>query len=169
MRRGQRQTSKSPATITRRALRAELDELLRRADINPATVKLSFPKDMDRFHARHPRQFARLDLDHRKIEAARAILSLAPRHRLGILAHEVGHFHCDDTIGRQHSETQTDRCARKATGIAISYDRSWKGQHPTDPTIRGLQVGTDLRAAKRAQVRREVDDVLRRHRRRCRR
>ena len=134
----------SGAAITRAQLRAELDELLARARIDPRSVKLTFSRTLDRIHAKNRRQHAHINLDRREIEVARAILKLDAPHRLGILAHEVGHLHCDAKFGRAHTEDQVDRCAHEATNVLISYDRSWPGHHHLDPTLRGLQVGTDL-------------------------
>jgi len=137
-----KRTDGGPA-ITRAQLRSELDELLKRAGISPKTVKMTFSAVLDHQHKHNRRTYARLSLNKRHIEVARAILRLDAPHRLGILAHEVGHLYCDATIGRKHTEPQTDRCAKESTGVLISYDRSY-GRHPIDKSISGLQVGTDL-------------------------
>lgn len=136
--------------ITREQLRAELDELLERAHIDPASVRLRFTRALDRKHARDQRSHALLNVDRREIEVARAILTLDAPHRLGILAHEVGHLRCPAVVG---DEDEIDRCAQSATNVLISYDRSWPGHHPQDPTIKGLQVGTDMTAAQALKTR----------------
>ena len=122
--------------VTPAQLRRELDKLLERAGIDPDSVELTFSDKLDREHATNRRRYASVYLDARRIEVAHAILGLPKPHRLGILAHEVGHFRCDATVGRRHTEAQTDRCARKATGIRIGYDHSWPGK--------GLQFATNL-------------------------
>ena len=87
--------------ITPAQLRRELDKLLTHAGIDPDSVELMFSDKLDREHAINRRRYASVYLDARRIEVARAILGLPKPHRLGILAHEVGHFHCDATIGRR--------------------------------------------------------------------
>lgn len=136
--------------ITLEQLRSELDELLERAHIDPKSVGLKLSRALDRKHVRSPRSHALLNVDTRQIEVARAILALDAPHRLGILAHEVGHLRCP---ARELTEDDIDRCAQNATNVLISYDRSWPGHHPRDSTLKGLQVGTDMTAAHATKLR----------------
>ncbi len=144
--------------ITREKLRAELDELLVRAGIAPDSVRLTFSRELDREHGRHKRTHAQVVLGKREVQVAQAILKLDAAHRLGILAHEVGHICCLATIGEDHSEDQANRAAMEATQVLITYDRSWPGHHPDDHSIRGLQVGTDMTRMTRNPAR-ALDDA----------
>lgn len=107
----------------------ELGELLERGGVlrsgPTASVWLWNPLDVE--HAKNPRRYAQVIPDERRFEFARATLYLPACHRLGLLAHEVGHVL--DPIG---GEDDADAAAARHLGVQIGYDRRWPGK--------GLQV-----------------------------
>lgn len=116
-----------PPKITKAQLLKDLKELVAVAGFDPAKVVMVFWGPLDREHESNCRRYAQMIPSSYRFEFARAILSLPPRHRLGLLAHEVGHLiairnHGDD------SEDGADLWARKGLGITIGYDMSWPGK-----------------------------------------
>jgi hypothetical protein len=107
----------------------ELGTLLHRTHLcdgnPPAEVWLWDP--LDREHAKNPRRYAQVIPELRRFEFARAMLQLPRCHRLGLLAHEIGHV-----LDPSASEVGADRIAGQVLGVKIGYDRRWPGK--------GLQV-----------------------------
>lgn len=107
----------------------ELGTLLQRTHLcdgnPPAEVWLWDP--LDREHAKNPRRYAQVIPELRRFEFARATLQLPRCHRLGLLAHEIGHV-----LDPRASEAGADRIAGQVLGVKIGYDRRWPGK--------GLQV-----------------------------
>lgn len=114
-----------PETLCR-----ELYALLEPLGLLPA--KVTFTAALDQEHARNCRRYAQVEPEGLVFEFARAILDLGPKHRLGLLAHEVGHCLAHRVLGPEHSEDEADQCALGALGLRIRYDHKWPGK--------GLQI-----------------------------
>lgn len=108
-------------------LAQELAALLIRAGIDPRKATIAFPVSLEVVHRQNPRRYAQVTTDTMAFEFATATLRLHPEHRLGLLAHEVGHVICPGC-----DEDGADAAARRALGVRIGYDTRWPGK--------GLQV-----------------------------
>lgn len=79
---------------------------------------------LDAEHARNPRRYAQVRAGPSpRMEVARAIQELPPEQRLGLYAHEVGHF-----IWPSGGEVDADMAAEGLLGVRIGYDRRWPGK-----------------------------------------
>lgn len=114
-----------------RATKAELLRMLKRlvevAGFDPSKVKMEFWGPLDREHERDCRRYAQMYAHNYRFQFARAILKLPAKHRLGLVAHEVGHL----VAIRRHgdmSEDGADLEARRVLGVTIGYDMAWPGK-----------------------------------------
>lgn len=118
--------------IPRQQLLMELEQLLRRAGLlsegPPAQVWLWDPLDDE--HAINPRRYAQVIPEWKRFEFARATLQLPRCHRLGLLAHEVGHV-----LAPEGGEDAADQAAAEVLDVEIAYDPRWPGK--------GLQFAVD--------------------------
>jgi hypothetical protein len=112
----------------------EFRALWRRARV-PARPLPSIVIDarMEAIHKRNARRYAEVDVRRRIFHFAPAVLWLPQTHRLGLLAHEIGHVIMD---GRG-TETDADCAAFDDLDVVIEYDRRWPG--------RGVQRGRRAR------------------------
>ncbi len=95
---------------------------------------VTFSDELSLTHARNERRFAEVEPRGLHFFFAHEIRKLSAEHRLGLLAHELGHaLHGP----KPHGEADADRVARDYFGVEIKYDRRWRG--------RGLQVGRWVR------------------------
>ncbi len=116
-----------PDRTTKAALTRELKRLVELARFDSSKVKVEFWGPLDREHARDCRRYAQMYPHNFRFQFARAILKLPEKHRLGLLAHEVGHL----IAVRRHGDTSEDGAddqSRKVLGITIGYDHAWDGR-----------------------------------------
>jgi hypothetical protein len=85
-------------------------------------------------HVKNPRRYAQVTAHDTPplFEFAEQTLRLSWPHRLGLMAHEVGHVLDPDP---KKTEPGADQTALRALGIKIQYDPRWPGK--------GLQVAVD--------------------------
>lgn len=105
----------------------EIEAMLRRANLvndrGPRyTVRIG-DRDLDAEHAGNPRRYAQVWLEGRVFELATATLWLPYCHRLGLIAHEVGHV-----LTPGGSEAAADQAAAYFLGVQIAYDHRWPGK-----------------------------------------
>jgi len=133
----------SPAQLGR-----ELQEILARAGMQ-GTYDLYLSPAKDRDHQVNCRNYAQVTLGARKMEVTRAMLTLPPEHRRGLLAHEVGHW-----LDPEASEDGADRAAEAFMGEPMIYDMRWPGK--------GLQcmMGRRLNPRETIEVEASVDSDL---------
>ncbi len=131
-----------PAKITKTQLLRDLRRLVDMAGFDGSKVILVFWKPLDREHARDCRRYAQMTAHNMRFEFARAILSLPAKHRLGLLAHEVGHLIAIRNHGDM-SEDGADLWSRKDLGITIGYDMAWPGK--------GLQYARRVKSVVRSR------------------
>lgn len=103
--------------------RAELAEMLLRGGLDPRQAKLRWPQELDFEHWEHPRRYAQVHVPTMTFEFAHAVLWLHDSHRIGLLAHEVGHVLTDGT-----TEEAADRAAERVLYVPIVYDLRWPGK-----------------------------------------
>lgn len=128
---------KAGRRATKAQLLALLKRLLRQAGFDPTKATLRMPAELDRIHANNRRRYAQMSPATMVFEFAHATLDLDDRHRLGLVAHEVGHLIAIVRWG-DRSEEAADRAAKSVLGITIGYDRSWPGK--------GLQYALRVRS-----------------------
>ena len=79
---------------------------------------------LDDEHQRNARRYAQVRTgSHPRMEFAGAMRELAPEHRLGLYAHEVGHL-----LYPGGGEADADLAAYGLLGVHIGYDRQWPGK-----------------------------------------
>lgn len=113
--------------VSTKILGVDLTRMLEQAGIDSARATAVRYVPLDEEHARNPRRYAQVIPDQLRFEFSQAILWLPREHRIGLLAHEVGH--CLDPSG---GEDGADDAAMRVLGIKIGYDPRWPGK--------GLQV-----------------------------
>jgi hypothetical protein len=122
--------------VTRAEFGRELRRLVKLAGFDPLKVKIEFWKPLDREHEGDCRRYAQVYAHNFRFQFTSAILSLPERHRLGLLAHEVGHVIAIRRHGDMSEDGADDR-SRDVLGITIGYDMSWPGK--------GLQYARKIR------------------------
>ena len=85
-------------------------------------VEYEFTPELDREHELNERRYARVEPYKRVFEFTQAVLWLPEAHRLGLLAHEIGHC-----LAPEGSEDDADEAAERVFG-KIAYDRRWGGK-----------------------------------------
>lgn len=91
---------------------------------------------MARINRRNTRRYAEHDVGTSDFYFAPAVLSLPRANRIGLIAHEIGHFILRDG---PHSEADADQAAREVLGVRIRYDRRWPGKGLQTAGPRGPQ------------------------------
>jgi hypothetical protein len=104
-------------------LSADLSRMLEQAGFVPEEATAVRHAPLDQEHARNPRRYAQVVPNDLLFEFSQAILWLPREHRIGLLAHEVGH--CLDPLG---GEDGADEAALRVLGIKIGYDPRWPGK-----------------------------------------
>lgn len=100
------------------------------------SYEVLFPERLSRIHQRRARRYAQCVPGHKTLfEFAPEILWLPKPHRIGLIAHEVGHV-----IAGGGSESAADMAAEECLGILIGYDLRW----PTNGNRRGLQFAHQI-------------------------
>ncbi len=95
-----------------------------------------FTQKLTDLHNRNTRRYAEVELDTVNgvvipmYSFAEQTLWLPKAHRLGLMAHEVGHT---ILLPAPHTEAQADQAALDQLGVKITYDKRWPGK--------GLQKG----------------------------
>lgn len=103
-------------------IQREAQAVMRAADL-PSYPVVRYPP-LDAEHAQNPRRYAQVRGTPRpRMEVANAIRELAPEQRLGLYAHEVGHF-----MWPAGGEVDADTAAEGLLGVRIGYDRRWPGK-----------------------------------------
>lgn len=100
---------------------------------------------LSRTHARNPRRYAQCVPAEGTFEFAPQVLWLPRGNRIGLIAHELGHWAAHVLGDPGHSEADADRAALEEFGVEIRYDRRWPGK--------GLQAGRFVQSARRANPR----------------
>lgn len=128
--------------VPRRAVESQLYDLYKRGGL-PGEPNVAWPNDLAALHEREPRRYAQVysppgppqfaGRGRPRFEFAEQARWLPAPHRLGLVAHEVGHV----LAGDDGSEEGADRAAAERLGVKIGYDRRWPGK--------GLQVARNPR------------------------
>ena len=81
-------------------------------------------RPLDEEHNRDRRRYAQVRAGNKpRMEIASAFRELAPEHRLGLYAHELGHL-----MWPGGSESDADLAAYGLLDVYIGYDRAWPGK-----------------------------------------
>jgi hypothetical protein len=118
-----------PKAILRQAFLKELQRFAAVAGIPSYSV--GFPPSLSKTHESEPRRYAQVTPTTAAFEFASQILWLPKAHRVGLIAHEIGHVF---TPGG--SEDDADQAAAHLFGFTIEYDPRWHGK--------GLQKASSL-------------------------
>lgn len=111
----------------------EFDDVWVRVFPNDRFPPILFTKALAITHTVCARRYAEVDLRRRIFHFAPQVLWLPKPHRLGLIAHEIGHLLTYYAKGFQHTEDEADASAERLLGIKITYDHRWPGK--------GLQRG----------------------------
>lgn len=127
-------TLKRPITVAQ--LKRELAWVWARARFERwMTYEIFFPPRLTKTHRRNSRRYAQCIPGTRTIfEFAEQVLWLPREHRLGLIAHEIGH------VIDPGSEADADAAAYECLGILVGYDQRW----PTHAGRRGLQYAARI-------------------------
>lgn len=115
-----------PSPIATERFLEEFAVLARRAGIAD-TCAIELSERMRKIHERKPRRYAEVDADGLHFHFAPQVLWLPEENRRGLIAHEIGHVLCRD-LPDGGTEDDADEAARRAMGVAISYDGRWPGR-----------------------------------------
>lgn len=108
--------------LTFKNIREEAQAVMQAAGLPAYPVQHFRPLDEE--HRRNARRYAQVRTgDNPRMEFAGAIRELAPEHRLGLYAHEVGHL-----LFPSGGEADADMAAYGLLGVHIGYDRKWPGK-----------------------------------------